>query len=302
MAASLKVDAAQYAENGFLCPIDIMPATEAAEVRSRLEAMEANGAALTADAPRDMTQYCRVNAHYVTTLAADIANDPRILDAVETVLGQNLIAWSCEFFIKEAQTEKVVSWHQDLTYWGLGATQQQLTAWFALSPATRESGCMRFVPGSHDNPIIPHNDTFADDNLLSRGQEIAVDVDENDAVDIILQPGQMSLHHGLIFHASGPNISNDRRIGVAIRYITPDVKQHVGKQDYGMLVRGCNYTGNFLNVARPAADFDPAATALYEEILAAQSVALSEGADGAVGLYSAYSKDSAKAATASAAS
>lgn len=302
MATSQEVDPTRYAETGFVCPIDIMPPSEAAELRSRLETMEADGAALTADAPRDMTQYCRVNAHYVTTLAADIANDPRILDAVEALLGQNLIAWSCEFFIKEAQTDKIVSWHQDLTYWGLGATQQQVTAWLALSPATPDSGCMRFVPGSHTNPIIPHNDTFSEDNLLSRGQEISVAVDEKDAVDVVLQPGQMSLHHGLIFHASGPNISVDRRIGVAIRFITPDVKQHVGKRDFGMLVRGCNYTGNFLNVARPAADFAPAATALYEQILANQSVALAEGANSDVGLYSAYGKDAANAKTASAAS
>ena len=275
---------------------------EATALRIRLEDLETRGKELTRSAPRDVNRYFRVNCHYVTTLGADIASDPRILDAVQTILGPDLIAWSCEFFIKEPRTEKIVSWHQDLTYWGLGATQQQVTAWLALSPATVASGCMKFVPGSHKNPIIPHNDTFSDSNLLSRGQEIAVDVDENDAVDIVLQPGQMSLHHGLIFHGSGPNVSDDRRIGVAIRYITPDVKQHVGKRDYGMLVRGCNHTGNFLNVARPASDFSPESAALYEQIVTDQSAALAQGATDKVGLYTAFDKDATNDTTASAAS
>ncbi|MGI9406464.1 MAG: phytanoyl-CoA dioxygenase family protein [Hyphomicrobiaceae bacterium] len=302
MLANPAIDVAKYNDDGFLCPIDIMSSDEAAARRARLEDLEDRGKALTETTPRDINQYFRVNCHYVTQLGAGIANDPRILDCVESILGHDLIAWSCEFFIKEPRTDKVVSWHQDLTYWGLGATGQQVTAWLALSPATRESGCMRFVPGTHKNPIVPHNDTFAGSNLLSRGQEISVDVDEDDAVDIVLQPGQMSLHHGLMFHASGPNISNDRRIGVAIRYITPDVKQHVAKRDYGMLVRGCNHTGNFLNVAPPASDLDPHAVALYEQIIADQSVALAEGAEENVGMYAGYNSESANEATTSTAS
>ena len=89
-----------------------------------------------------------------------------------------------------------MSWHQDLTYRGMGETDHEVTAWVALSPATEASGCMRFVPGSHRQSIVEHTDTFAGDNLLSRGQEIAVEVDENDAVAAVLRPGQMSLHHG----------------------------------------------------------------------------------------------------------
>ncbi|MGI9407088.1 MAG: phytanoyl-CoA dioxygenase family protein [Hyphomicrobiaceae bacterium] len=300
-ANSPAVDAAKYKRDGYLFPIGIMSAEEAAGKRARLEALEARGAELTKYAPRDLNQYFRVNSHYVTELGADLASDPRILDAVEAILGPDLIAWGCEFFIKEPKTDKIVTWHQDLTYWGLGSTDQQVTAWLALSPVTVASGCMRFVPGSHTSEIVPHKDTFADDNLLSRGQEIAVEVDENDAVNIELEPGRISLHHGRIFHASGPNVSDDRRIGVVVRFITPEVKQHVSSRDYGMLVRGFNHTGNFLNVARPARDLDPAALRLYEQILTDQSSALTEGAETDVGMYAAYSDD-AKATTASAAS
>ena len=104
-------------------------------------------------------------------------------------------------FIKEANTSKVVSWHQDLTYWGLDDVEE-VTAWVALSPANLESGCMRFVPGSHKKQLVAHKDTFDENNLLTRGQEIAVEVDDSDGADVVLKTGQASLHHGHLFHAS----------------------------------------------------------------------------------------------------
>ena len=109
---------------------------------------------------------------------------------------------------------------------------------------------MRFVPGSHKTQIVPHNDTFADDNLLSRGQEIAVEVDEKDAVLAALEAGQASMHHGHLFHASGPNRTTDRRIGSAIRYIKPSMKQHSGDRPLVSLVAGEDRFGHF-SVAGP---------------------------------------------------
>ena len=96
-----------------------------------------------------------------------------------------------------------MSWHQDGTYWGL-SSPDVITAWIALTPSTPQSGCMKVVPGTHRSQV-PHQDTFAADNLLSRGQEIAVQVNPADAVEIVLAPGEMSLHHVLIFHGSEPN-------------------------------------------------------------------------------------------------
>ena len=195
--------------------------------------------------------------------------------------------WSAELFIKEAGTAKIVSWHQDLTYWGLGETDDEVTAWLALSEVSRASGCMRFVSGSHHQRIVAHRDTFHADNLLSRGQEIAVEVDEADARFVELHPGQMSLHHGRMFHASGPNVSSDRRIGVALRYVTPGVRQQVAKRDYAMLMRGADRQRNWINVAPPPGPFDAASLRLYEEILQAQSTTLAQGAEDRVGLYQA---------------
>ncbi|MEM7269204.1 MAG: phytanoyl-CoA dioxygenase family protein [Pseudomonadota bacterium] len=274
---------AQYWEDGFLFPIQAVSTEQAAAWRSELERIEAEW--LTADLPRPLNMYKRSNAHVVMPLIVEIASHASVLNSVSGILGDDLMIWGAEFFIKEAQTTSIVSWHQDLTYWGLGATSQQCTAWLALSPATTQSGCMNFVAGTHKNAIVPHNDTFAENNLLSRGQEIAVDVNEDEATAIELAPGQMSLHHGLMFHGSGPNTSSDRRIGVAIRYITPEVKQEVAERDYAMLVRGADRHGNFASLARPAANFEPHAVRLYDEVKETQNQALGAGMDRKVKMY-----------------
>lgn len=273
----------QYQDDGFLFPLQAVSAEQAADWRAELEAVEAKW--LNNGLPRPLNQYKRSACHIVMPLASEIASHPALLNTMSGILGDDLLVWSCEFFIKEASTTHIVSWHQDLTYWGLGATHDQCSAWLALSPSTLESGCMKFVKGSHKNTIVPHNDTFDENNLLSRGQEIAVEVDEDQATPIELQPGQMSLHHGLMFHGSGPNTSSDRRIGVVIRYVNPNAKQEVAERDYAMLVRGADRSGNFINIARPAANFEPHALALYDQIREDQMKALSAGLDGKSQMY-----------------
>jgi ectoine hydroxylase-related dioxygenase (phytanoyl-CoA dioxygenase family) len=269
-------DIARYWEDGYLHPIDIMPPEEATALRADWEAFERDW--LPADLPLPLNTYKRINAHCVMPIAHRIAADPRVLDVVEGILGPDILIWSTEFFIKEPGTKARVSMHQDLTYWGFGAVDHLVTAWIALSPATRASGCMEFVRGSHKNPILPHEDTEDADNLLSRGQEIRVEVAEEDRVPAELQPGQMSLHHGLMIHGSGPNVSADRRIAVAIRFCSPAIAQQVGDKDYAILARGADRTGNFINFAPPAAPFTPQSLALYDEIRAAQATALMSGA------------------------
>ena len=228
-----------YLRDGFFCPYDVMDEAEAAGILADLEAGEAELAA-----PDRRAELSMLRSYPARLLPSfdRLIRHPRLLDAVSQILGRDLLVWGSGLFIKEAASASYVSWHQDLTYWGLDEVNE-VTAWVALSPATVESGCMRFVPGSHHKRLVPHRDAFGKDNLLTRGQEIAVEVDEASAVDVVLRPGQASLHHGHLFHASGPNRTSLRRIGVAIRYITPSMKQtsgarllvaHVsGKDDYG---------------------------------------------------------------------
>ena len=191
---------------------------------------------------------------------ARVIRHPRLIEAVSQIIGPDLLVWGSGLFIKEPSSRSYVSWHQDLNYWGLDG-EQEVTAWLALTPATVENGCMRFVPGSHGKKVVPHVDSFAQDNLLTRGQEIAVEVDEASAVNVVLRAGQASFHHGHMFHASGPNGTSSRRIGAALRYIAPSMKQISGDKLLVSHVSGKDEYGHF-NVAPPPAgrlleeDFD----------------------------------------------
>jgi hypothetical protein len=273
----------RYWEDGYLYPIRAIGSDEAAEWRAELEKIERDW--LDAGLPLPLNTYKRVNANCVLPLANRIATHPAILDVVEGILGPDLLIYGVEFFIKEANSKQKVSMHQDLTYWGLGAIDGMVTMWLALSPATRASGCMEFVQGSHRNPILPHDDTFAEDNLLSRGQEIRVKVAPEDRVQIELMPGELSLHHGLTIHGSGPNTSNDRRIGAVVRYLRPEIAQQVGEKDYAMLARGADRQRNFILYAPPTGNFTPESLALYDEIRSAQGKFLMQGTKNDKGLY-----------------
>jgi ectoine hydroxylase-related dioxygenase (phytanoyl-CoA dioxygenase family) len=153
-----------------------------------------------------------------------------------------------------------------------------MTAWVALSPANLESGCMKFLPGSHRQDHLQHVDTFHKDNLLSRGQEIAVAVDGAEAVDCILNAGEMSLHHVKLVHGSEPNRSADRRIGLAIRYIPTDIEQ-LKVRDSATLVRGVDRYNNFDHERRPTRDLSEEALAAHTEAISRQVKALYSGTD-----------------------
>jgi non-haem Fe2+, alpha-ketoglutarate-dependent halogenase len=249
-------EVSRYRRDGFHFPLRVLTAEEARGYRDRLEAHErATGAPIAGN--------MRHKVHLLFTWANQLARHPAILDAVEDVIGPDILCWSTSFFIKEAHSPSFVSWHQDATYWGL-STDDVITAWVALADAPVESGAMKFWPGSHLKKQLEHRDTFDKDNLLTRGQEIAVDVPEGEGVDVALKAGEMSLHHVLLAHGSGPNTTGDRRIGLAIRYIPPHVRQ-LKVRDSAMLVRGRDTHGNFDLEPEPKADLDEAALAAHRD-------------------------------------
>ncbi|MFL2814930.1 MAG: phytanoyl-CoA dioxygenase family protein [Candidatus Puniceispirillales bacterium] len=268
-----------YWKNGFLFPINIFTQNEASKFREELEAIE-NRYKTDLSLPMPINTYKRINSQCVIPLATDIALDRKILDIVEKIIGENILLWSVEFFIKEPGSSSIVSMHQDLTYWGLSENEFQVTAWVALSPSNKKSGCMDFVTESFKNPILPHKDTFGKDNLLSRGQEIEVNIKESDKVNIVLNPGQMSLHHGLTIHGSGKNNSNDRRIGVAIRYLNPKIKQVHAEKDFAILARGKDKFNNFIKYDPPKKLFSKKDLELHKKIREYQKMALSRNTSG----------------------
>lgn len=270
-----QVDA--YRRDGCLFPLDVFDDSQVADIMAELD--QARLDAQQQGLESRLTQLLRTNAHLLLPFVPRVATSPQLLDRVASILGPDILLWSAEFFIKPARSDKIVSWHQDLTYWGLGETDEELTAWLALSEVNLESGCMRFIPASHRQRIQPHRDTFDPGNLLSRGQEVALEVDEAEAVHVLLKPGQVSFHHGRIFHASGPNRSDYDRVGLVFRFLTPQVRQIVAKRDYAMMVRGADHGQNWVHVAPPMRNFDPADLELREQVQQDQSAALGEGAN-----------------------
>lgn len=262
----------QFREDGYVAPVPIMSADEALSYRRRFEAYEtAQGGWYELSKGQKL--------YLLQTWAAELVSHPKILDAVEDVLGPDILAWGCSLFVKDAHDPGFVSWHQDATYWGL-SKPDVLTAWVALSPATVEAGCMKVVPGSHKWNQIAHRDTLDKHNLLTRGQELAVEVNEDEAAYMPLNPGEVSLHHVLIAHASTPNTTDDRRIGFAIRYIRPDVSQVNADKDCAWLVRGQDNHGNFIHETPPDADMDEAALAEYARIMKLRQSILYKGVQG----------------------
>ena len=262
-------DVARYRERGYHYPVRALSAEQAAAYTRKLEAHEA--------AHGKLTGIMRHKAHLYLTWLDELVRLPTILDAVGDIIGPDIMVYSTSFFIKEPHDPGFVSWHQDATYWGLSSSDVA-TAWIAMSPANKVSGCMKFVAGTHKQQVR-HEDTFDQNNLLTRGQEIAVEVDEDKAVYVELKPGQASLHHVLLFHGSEPNRSDDRRIGLAVRYIPTHLKQAVGQRDWATLVRGKDTYGHFQPEHVPKKDLEPEALAFHKAVTEEQLRVLYRGTD-----------------------
>jgi ectoine hydroxylase-related dioxygenase (phytanoyl-CoA dioxygenase family) len=238
----------KFRAEGYVAPIRAISIEQAQRIRERLEDYEQSHGGPLKGA-------LRTKSHLLFTWLNELVREERIVDAIEDLYGENLLCWSTNFFIKEAHDPAFVSWHQDSTYWGL-SRPDVVTAWVALTESTQANGALQVVPGTHLMDQIPHKDTYSEGNLLTRGQEVAVDVDPGKVVTIALQPGEMSLHHVRIIHGSAPNQSNDRRIGFAIRYIPTSVRQLEG-DDSATLVRGVDTFKTFEHERIPARDLDP---------------------------------------------
>jgi len=260
---------AQYERDGYICPVPVMAPAEAAGLRRQLEAVEATqGGKLEAGQ--------RSRAHLLFKWLDDLIRDPRVVDPIAQLIGPDVLCWSTIFWIKDAGSGSFVSWHQDNTYWGL-SSRKVVTAWFAISEASLEAGCMKVMPGTHRGDTLAHEDTYDADNMLTRGQSIR-GLDEERAVHMPLQAGEMSLHNYCLAHGSGPNLSADRRIGVSMHFMPPQTRQVVGNWDCAALVRGEDRYGHFAPTPVPARDFDPEAVAFHARAAGAMRDVLYAGA------------------------
>jgi non-haem Fe2+, alpha-ketoglutarate-dependent halogenase len=237
-----------YNANGFLGPVNLLTIDEVAEVRRHIEEIEAK-------LGLKMMSRFRIKAHLPFPFLCDLVSHQKLLDAVEDLIGPNILCWGSSFFQKEPGDKTFVSWHQDSTYYGI-EPPNTLTAWIAITEASIASGCMRFQPASQGKGLYRHDELIEKDNLLSRGQTVKA-VDESRAVHVPLKAGQFSFHKEDTLHASHPNSTNDRRIGLSIHYVAPDVRETNFPGASAMLVRGKDSHGYWLPEMRPKTDLDP---------------------------------------------
>jgi len=258
-----------FERDGFVSPVDIFSQEEALMLRKEFERAEKKW-------PEAFQGAARSNAHLVIRCLDEIVYNQNLLDAVEDLVGPDIINYGTVLFVKEPRDSSFVSWHQDAKYMGL-EPHIGITAWIALSDSNNESGCMQMIPGSHSH-MKEHYDTFGEDNILTRGQEIQ-EIDEAKTVSTPLRPGQASFHSVRVIHSSQPNKSNDRRIGFVIQtFMSPSVTQTKSRVA-AQLVRGKDNFGNFDVVGRPERDMNPKDIASRDKINSIWAEHLYEGAE-----------------------
>jgi len=232
----------QYEDEGFVSPIDIFSKEKAKEIRNEIELIEK-------DMPKELEKSGRYNAHLISPLLDEVTHNPKILDAVESLIGKNILVCGTTLFIKNPFVKGFVSYHQDAKYIGL-EPYNWVTAWVAITDSNEENGCMKMWSGSHKDNLKDHDQMFNEGNLLTRGQTIN-NVPKEKVKSLVLKAGQMSLHHPKVVHGSELNKSNDRRIGFVIQsYIGTNVKQVLGKNSV-QLARGVDNFNYHKKIGRP---------------------------------------------------
>ena len=231
----------QYKDEGFVTPINIFSKEKAKEIRNQIELIEK-------ELPGELDKSGRYNAHLISPLLDEVTHNSKILDAVESLIGKNILVCGTTLFIKNPNEKGYVSYHQDAKYIGL-EPHNWVTAWVALTDSNEKNGCMKMWPGSHLD-VKNHDEKFNEENLLTRGQTVE-NVPDNEVKSVELVAGQMSLHHPRIVHGSGVNKTNDRRIGFVIQsYIGTNVKQVLG-QNSVQLARGVDEFNHHEIIQRP---------------------------------------------------
>tara|TARA_B100001123_G_scaffold79903_1_gene90721 strand:+ start:426 stop:1253 length:828 start_codon:yes stop_codon:yes gene_type:complete len=232
----------KYEDHGFVSPIDVLSSKEATKIKEEIEYIEKKW-------PNELVGLGRNNVHYISPVFDQVCHNSKILDAVESIIGKDILVGGTTLFIKDPDKKGFVSWHQDAKYIGF-EPYNWVTAWLAITDANEKNGCMRMWSGSHKEKIKDHKDTYDENNLLTRGQTVQ-NVPIEKITPNILKAGQLSLHHPMIVHGSGLNKSNQRRIGFVIQsYIGTNVDQVLGKI-YVQQARGKDIFKYHEHVKRP---------------------------------------------------
>ena len=241
----------QYDERGYIFPLDVFTPAEAEANRAYFDELMARAAAAGWDAYsiNGWQRHCAG--------MWDLCTEPRILDYVQDLLGEDLVCWGAHFFCKQPGDARRVSWHQDASYWPL-TPSRTVTVWLAIDDADEENGAMTVVPRSHLHGQIPfHRSEAGERNVLN---QTVVDARRygGDPVPFVMKAGQISLHTDLLLHGSNPNLSDRRRCGLTMRFVPPEVRAHKGWNRGAIICRGTDPDGHWHHHPRPEGEIVPA--------------------------------------------
>ena len=236
-----------FRREGYAFPFDAIPAPEAASYVAKLDSYDA---ILGEEAQKQL----KIKAHVAAPWIVALARNKNIVDAVESLIGPDILLFGASMFSKKARDIRFVSWHQDAAYYGLDP-QEEVTCWVGLTDADVENGCMRVMPGSHLGADAVHEETYDPQNMLGRGQTIR-GLDDSKAVYMPVKAGQFSIHHERTIHGSMPNPSDRRRVGISFFYMPTHVRSTIGRRT-ATLVRGTDKYGHWDPEPMPKTDLDP---------------------------------------------
>jgi len=240
----------QYNDQGYLFPFDIFSAEEITEIRAYFDDLLSKAMAA------GWNSYEITNWHKHCRSVYDLVTNSRILDYVQDLLGETLILRHSHFFAKLPGDGKRVSWHQDASYWPL-TPSKVISAWLAIDDTDVENGAMQVIPGSHKNAQVAFEKSSKTENNVLNQTVHHPEKHGNDPVSLTLKAGQMSLHSDWILHGSEPNMSTRRRCGLAMRFLSSDVRAYNDWNQHSIVCRGSEPTGHWANHPRPEKEFIP---------------------------------------------
>jgi non-heme Fe2+,alpha-ketoglutarate-dependent halogenase len=205
----------KYQQDGFVAPVLIYSKQEIQHYQSQFSQMEKQ-------LGHQKEQY--QNLHFYFPWAREMATHPKLLDLVESIIGPDVLIYGSLVLSKQPNTSAFISWHQDGHYFNDFATTQYLSAWIALSESTVSNGCMRVIPGSHQQGILVHQPCVKQGNLIRQNEQIDITPRPSLVCDVELHPGEVSLHHAATIHHSPPNQSQSKRTGLIIRFVDATIK------------------------------------------------------------------------------
>ena len=239
-----------YNEKGYIAPITVFDEDEMAEMRGYFDEL------LPKALEAGWNSYEIVNWHKTCRGVWDIVTQSKLLDYVQDLLGETIICRHSHFFTKLPGDGKRVSWHQDASYWPLSPSKV-VTAWLAIDDVDESNSAMRIIPGSHLHAQLPFSESDEEEqNVLN--QTVRDPEQYGDPpVSLNLRAGQISLHSDWLLHGSEPNVSDRRRCGFAMRYLSSDVRAFEGWNENSIICRGSDPSGHWVHHPRPAGEDIP---------------------------------------------